>query len=60
MRTLAIIVLILGALSLIFGIFGIYGDVTLIFSPYALAILGVVLFISGFTMLKGRKDSDEA
>ncbi|HET7361018.1 MAG TPA: hypothetical protein VFI78_03710 [Salinimicrobium sp.] len=58
-RTLAIIILILGGLSLIFGIFGIFGDVSLIFSPYALTILGVVLFIVGFSMLKSRKDTDE-
>ena len=53
------IFLIGGAISLVMGVLGIFGSISLLVSPWALAILGFVFFIAGMSMLKYRKDTDE-
>ena len=58
-KILALIMTIVGAVGLVMGVLGIFGS-SLIpsLSPWALAILGIIFFIAGISMLKYRKDSD--
>lgn len=58
-KILAFIMLIGGAIALVMGVLGIFGSVALMFSPWALTILGFIFFIAGISMLKYRKDTDE-
>jgi len=58
-KILAVIMLIGGAIALILGVLGVFGNVALMMNPWALAILGFVFFIAGISMLKYRKDTDE-
>ena len=58
-KILAFIMLIGGAIALVMGVLGIFGSLAVMFSPWALAILGFIFFISGISMLKYRKDTDE-
>ena len=51
--------LIGGAIALVMGVVGIFGSIAVMFSPWALAILGFIFFIAGMSMLKYRKDTDE-
>lgn len=51
--------LIGGAIALVMGVMGIFGSIAVMFSPWALAILGFIFFIAGMSMLKYRKDTDE-
>jgi len=58
-KILALIMTIVGAVGLVLGVLGIFGG-SLIpsLSPWALAILGIIFFIAGISMLKYRKDSE--
>ncbi len=58
-KILAFIMLIGGAIALAVGVFGIFGSVSLMVQPWALAILGFIFFLAGISMLKYRKDTDE-
>ncbi len=58
-KILAVIMLLGGAIALVFGVLGIFGSLALMMSPWALAILGFIFFIAGISMLKYRKDTDE-
>lgn len=58
-KILAVIMLIGGAISLVMGVLGVFGNVALMMNPWALAILGFIFFIAGISMLKYRKDTDE-
>lgn len=58
-KVLAIIMLIGGGIALAMGVLGIFGNVALFISPWALAILGFIFFVAGISMLKSRKDTDE-
>lgn len=58
-KILAFVMLIGGAIALATGVFGIFGSVSLMVHPWALAILGFVFFLAGISMLKYRKDTDE-
>lgn len=58
-KILAVIMLIGGAIALVMGVMGIFGSISVMFSPWALAILGFIFFVSGISMLKYRKDTDE-
>ena len=51
-KVLAITLTIGGAISLVFGVLGIFGSFELGLSPWALAILGVIFFLSGISLLK--------
>lgn len=57
-KTLAVIMLIGGAIALIMGVLGIFGSVALMLNPWAMAILGFIFFIAGISLLKYRKDTD--
>jgi hypothetical protein len=58
-KILALIMTIVGAVGLVMGVLGIFGS-SLIpsLSPWALAILGLIFFTAGISMLKYRKDSE--
>lgn len=57
-KILALIMTIAGAVGLVMGVLGIFGSLSLMLSPWALAILGIIFFIAGISMLKYRKDTD--
>ncbi|MCR9062406.1 MAG: hypothetical protein NXI00_00465 [Cytophagales bacterium] len=58
-KTTGLVLLILGALALVVGVVGIFGNDLINISPYALSILGLVFFFAGTSMLKQRRDTDE-
>lgn len=58
-KILAVLLLVGGAIALVMGVLGIFGNLALMLNPWALAILGFVFFIAGISMLKYRKDTDE-
>ncbi|WP_417610459.1 hypothetical protein [Owenweeksia hongkongensis] len=51
-KALSLIFTILGAISLVVGIIGIFGQSLVNISPWALAIIGVIFFSSGIGLLK--------
>ncbi|RXG12567.1 hypothetical protein DSM03_10548 [Leeuwenhoekiella aestuarii] len=57
-KILAIVMVIGGAISLVVGIMGVFGSLSTGVSPWALAILGGIFFLSGISLLKYRKDTD--
>jgi hypothetical protein len=60
-KGLALVLTLFGIVGLILGVMGIFGRNYTTFSPWALAILGVIFFTSGIGLLKSRgKGTDEA
>lgn len=57
-KALGIIMTIGGAIALIFGILGIFGSIALIINAWALAIIGIIFFFAGISLIKRRSDSD--
>ena len=57
-KVLALVMVIGGSIALIAGIMGIFGSLSTGISPWALAILGAIFFLSGISLLKYRKDTD--
>lgn len=57
MRALAFIMAILGAVGLITGLLGVFGPRVISLSPWLLVIVGFLVFLSGYGLL--RKDPDE-
>ncbi len=51
-RTLGIILTIIGMAGLITGVLGIFGQNLVALSPWAMAILGLIFFSSGIGLLK--------
>lgn len=58
-KILAMILILIGATGLVMGVLGIFGPNVTALSPWALAILGIIFFISGIGLLKRRRDTDE-
>ena len=58
-KVLGFILTIGGAIALIAGVFGAFGDMGLAISPWALLIVGVIFFFAGIGLLKYKKDTDE-
>jgi hypothetical protein len=58
-KILALVLTIAGMIGLVIGILGIFGSISIGLSPWALAIIGLIFFLSGVGMLKRRKDTDE-
>jgi hypothetical protein len=58
-KILAFILTIAGILGLILGVLGIFGRNLVAWSPWALALLGVIFFFAGIGLLKRRRDTDE-
>jgi hypothetical protein len=60
-KGLGLVLTIFGIAGLILGVMGIFGRNYTSFSPWALAILGIIFFSAGIGLLKTRsKDTDEA
>ncbi|MFI8379357.1 hypothetical protein [Leeuwenhoekiella sp. NPDC079379] len=57
-KILALVMVIGGAIALVVGVLGIFGSISTGLSPWAMAILGGVFFLSGISLLKYRKDTD--
>ena len=59
-KGLALVLTVFGIAGLILGVMGIFGRNYTSFSPWALAILGLIFFLAGVSLLKSRrKDTDE-
>lgn len=58
-KILAMVLVILGIIGLVLGVLGIFGPNLVALSPWALAILGFIFFVSGIGLLKRRRDTDE-
>ncbi len=58
-KILGLIFTVCGAVALIFGIMGIFGNFETGLSPWAMGILGIVFFFAGIGLLKNKKDTDE-
>ena len=59
-KVLGITLTIGGAIALVFGVLGIFGSFELGLSPWALAILGVIFFLSGISLLKYHDSNNSA
>lgn len=46
-----------GAISLVIGVLGIFKSISVGINPWALAILGLVFFFAGISLLKYRTSS---
>lgn len=53
-KALGLVLTIFGIGGLILGVLGIFGKDYTQFSPWALAILGLIFFIAGIGLLKSR------
>ena len=58
-KILGIVLTVGGAIALVMGILGIFGSLALALSPWALAIIGFIFFISGISLIKRRKDTED-
>lgn len=58
-KVLAMILALVGVVGLILGVLGIFGKDLVSLSPWALAILGLIFFGAGISLLKRRRDTDE-
>ena len=58
-KILALVLVVLGIAGLIVGILGIFGPNIVSLSPWAMAILGFIFFVSGIGLLRNKKDTDE-
>ncbi|MFN8335261.1 MAG: hypothetical protein U0U09_09020 [Cyclobacteriaceae bacterium] len=57
-KILAMVLVVIGIIGLIMGVLGIFGPNLVTLSPWALAILGFIFFVSGIGLLKRRRDTD--
>jgi hypothetical protein len=51
-KTLALILTLAGMISLVLGVFGIFGTYLVTLNPWALAILGLIFFSAGIGLLR--------
>ena len=51
-KTLGVILTVVGILGLTFGVLGIFGSNIVALHPWAMAILGLIFFTSGVGLLK--------
>ena len=54
-KTVGLILLLLGVAGLVLGTLGIFGQNYVAFSPWALAILGIIFFFAGVSLIKRIK-----
>lgn len=57
-KSIGFLLTIVGIAGLILGVLGIFGTNYTGFSPWALAILGLIFFSAGIGLLKSRSRSD--
>ena len=58
-KGIALVLTLVGLVGLILGVLGIFGKNLVAISPWALAILGLIFFGAGISLMKRRKDTDE-
>jgi F0F1-type ATP synthase assembly protein I len=58
-KAIALVLTLVGFVGLILGVLGIFGKNLVALSPWALAILGLIFFGAGVSLMKRRKDTDE-
>ncbi len=58
-KAIALLLTLVGFVSLTMGVLGIFGEDLVELSPWALAILGLIFFSGGISLLKRRRDTDE-
>ena len=58
-KVFALILALIGFVGLILGVLGIFGKDLVALSPWGLAILGLIFFAAGISLLKRRRDTDE-
>lgn len=58
-KVLGIVLVVAGMISLVLGVFGIFGSLSIGLSPWAFAIVGFIFFLSGIGIVKRKKDTDE-
>jgi F0F1-type ATP synthase assembly protein I len=58
-KVFALILSLIGFVGLILGVLGIFGKDLVALSPWGLAILGIIFFVAGISLLKRRRDTDE-
>ncbi len=58
-KILGIVLVVGGMISLVLGVFGIFGSLSIGLSPWAFAIVGLIFFLSGIGIVKRKKDTDE-
>ncbi len=58
-KAIALLLTLVGFVGLTMGVLGIFGEDLVELSPWALAILGLIFFSGGISLLKRRRDTDE-
>lgn len=58
-KAIAFLLTLTGFVSLTLGVLGIFGENIVDLHPWALAILGLIFFSGGISLLKRRRDTDE-
>jgi hypothetical protein len=58
-KAIALLLTLAGFVGLTMGVLGIFGQNFVNLSPWALAILGLIFFSGGISLLKRRRDTDE-
>ncbi len=58
-KAIALLLTLVGFVALTMGVLGIFGEDLVELSPWALAILGLIFFSGGISLLKRRRDTDE-
>jgi F0F1-type ATP synthase assembly protein I len=58
-KAIAFLLTLVGFVSLTMGVLGIFGENIVDIHPWALAILGLIFFSGGISLLKRRRDTDE-
>lgn len=58
-KAIALLLTLVGFVGLTMGVLGIFGEDLVELNPWALAILGLIFFSGGISLLKRRRDTDE-
>ena len=58
-KSIALLLTLVGIVSLTMGVLGIFGQDIVDIHPWALTILGFIFFSGGIGLLKRRRDTDE-
>ena len=58
-KAMALLLTLAGFVGLTMGVLGIFGENFVNLHPWALAILGLIFFSGGISLLKRRRDTDE-